>query len=29
VVIFPNTPDDARAALVAALDQIGAKGQAA
>ena len=29
VVIFPNTPDDAKAALIAALDQIGAKGQAA
>jgi len=29
VVIFPNTPDDAKAALVAALDQIEGKGQAA
>ena len=29
VVIFPNTPDDAKAVLVAALDQIEAKGQAA
>ena len=29
VVLFPNTPDDTKAALVAALDQIGAKGQAA
>ncbi|MBV8606275.1 MAG: ParB/RepB/Spo0J family partition protein [Singulisphaera sp.] len=29
VVIFPNTPDDAKAAFVAALDQIEGKGQAA
>jgi ParB family chromosome partitioning protein len=29
VVIFPNTPDDAKAVLAAALDQIEAKGQAA
>jgi hypothetical protein len=29
VVIFPNTPDDAKAVLIAALDYIEAKGQAA